>query len=126
MPEWVRVLLTVAAGAWMIGWIIVIARLAAKFTAQLMGEDDRDKEKSRLRYGRTNSRQDKKYLKLSIYKPARFVKEEDIMISIDLKVLIIGEITIFIIRGCLGVIIMALMSMAKDKHYGMKEKEDRK
>lgn len=50
------------------------------------------------------------------------------MISIDLKVLIIGAISIFIIGGCLGVIIMALMNMAKeaDKHYGIEDKEDRK
>ena len=50
------------------------------------------------------------------------------MISIDLKVLIIGAISIFIIGGCLGVITMALMNMAKeaDKHYGIKDKEDRK
>lgn len=50
------------------------------------------------------------------------------MISIDLKILIIGAISIFIIGGCLGVIIMALMNMAKeaDKHYGMTDKEDRK
>ncbi len=45
MPTWVRVLLTVAAGAWMIGWIIVIGRLAVKFTAELMGEDE-GKEKA--------------------------------------------------------------------------------
>ncbi len=45
MPTWVRVLLTVAAGAWMIGWIIVIGRLAVKFTAEQMG-DDEGKEKA--------------------------------------------------------------------------------
>lgn len=45
MPTWVRVLLTVAAGAWMIGWIIVIGRLAVKFTAQLMGEDENSNRK---------------------------------------------------------------------------------
>lgn len=45
MPTWVRVLLTVAAGAWMIGWIIVIGRLAVKFTAQLMGEDENNNRK---------------------------------------------------------------------------------
>ena len=45
MPEWVRVLLTVAAAAWMIGWIIVIGCLAVKFTFQLMGEDDGTKKK---------------------------------------------------------------------------------
>ena len=50
------------------------------------------------------------------------------MISIDLKVLVIGAISIFIIGGCLGVIIMALMNMAKEayRHYGMKEKEEKK
>ena len=50
------------------------------------------------------------------------------MISIDLKVLIIGSISIFIIGGCIGLITMALMNMAKeaDKHYGIKEKENRK
>lgn len=50
------------------------------------------------------------------------------MISIDLKVLIIGAISIFIIGGCLGVTIMVLMNMAKeaDRHCEMKEKEDRK
>lgn len=50
------------------------------------------------------------------------------MISINLKVLIIGAISIFIIGGCLGVITMALMNMAKeaDRHYGMKDKEGRK
>lgn len=50
------------------------------------------------------------------------------MISIDLKVLIIGAISIFIIGACIGLITMALMNMAKeaDRHYGMKEKEGRK
>lgn len=45
MPTWVRVLLTVAAGAWMIGWIIVIGRLAVKFTAELMGKDEGNNRK---------------------------------------------------------------------------------
>lgn len=45
MPTWVRVLLTVAAGAWMIGWIIVIGRLAVRFTAELMGEDENSNRK---------------------------------------------------------------------------------
>ena len=45
MPTWVRVLLTVAAGAWMIGWIIVIGRLAVKFTAELMSEDEGNNRK---------------------------------------------------------------------------------
>lgn len=49
------------------------------------------------------------------------------MISIDLKILIIGAISIFIIGACIGLVTMALMNMAKeaDKHYGMKEKEDK-
>lgn len=45
MPTWVRVLLTVAAGAWMIGWIIVIGRLAVKFIAELMGDDEGNNRK---------------------------------------------------------------------------------
>lgn len=45
MPEWVRVLLTVAAATWMIGWIIVIGCLAVKFTVQLMGEDENSNRK---------------------------------------------------------------------------------
>lgn len=42
--------------------------------------------------------------------------------------IILGILIGLFIGGCLGVIVMALMNMAKeaDRHYGMKEKEDRK
>lgn len=50
------------------------------------------------------------------------------MISIDLKVLVIGAISIFIIGACIGLTTMALMNIAKDadRHYKIEDEENQK
>lgn len=50
------------------------------------------------------------------------------MISIDLKILIIGAISIFIIGACIGLITMALMNIVKDadRHYKIEDEENQK
>ena len=39
MPEWLRILITIFAGVWMIVWIIVCGRLLVRFHATVIGKD---------------------------------------------------------------------------------------
>ena len=44
MTPVLRILLTVLAGAWMVFWIIFCGKQMIKFLAELMGEEDKEKE----------------------------------------------------------------------------------